>query len=210
MPWPGGGSPPGRPRPQTRSACPQNPTAREAPGDPQPRAVRLTPGDLGGSTTLESRRGLETESILVCRWPSDSPGFSGCTWDVAGAWRVSTWAVQILQLAGGERRMAPDGLGGAALEGACDVHPVGGFEEDDLGSQRVAVEPAAGGGDRDGFAIAVHGGGHGPGPGTSREGQRVGGLDEADLPAAGRRRHFDRGEGRLDMDAYGAGGRRLA
>src|ERR1039457_6656359 len=66
------------------------------------------------------------------------------TSDVAGAWRVSRWAVQILQLVPGERWMAPDGLGDAALEGARDVHPVRGFEEDDLGSQGAVVEPAAG------------------------------------------------------------------
>src|ERR1022692_5100384 len=129
MPRPGGACPRCRLRPHTRSACPQNATAREAPG-------------------VVSR--AEFMSIFDVLAPGGE--FSGCTWDVAGAWRVSTWAVQILQLAGGERRMAPDGVGGAALEGACDVHPVRGFEEDDLGSQGVAVEPAAGGGDRDGFA----------------------------------------------------------
>jgi hypothetical protein len=51
--------------------------------------------------------------------------------------------------------MAPYSLGGAAPEGACDVHPVRGFEEDDLGSQGVLARPAAGGGERDGYQ-AVH------------------------------------------------------
>src|ERR1035438_4410367 len=43
------------------------------------------------------------------------------TSDVADAWRISAWAVQILQLVPGERWMAPDRVGGAAPEGAYDA-----------------------------------------------------------------------------------------
>src|SRR5690348_16286913 len=64
-------------------------------------------------------------------------------------------AMQVLELAGGERRMTPHGLGGAPGEGAGDVHPVRGLQEDDLDSHPLAVEPAAGGGHRDGFAVAI-------------------------------------------------------
>ena len=102
--------------------------------------------------------------------------------------------MQLLELAGGERRMTPHGLGGAPGEGAGDVHPVRGLQEDDLGSHPLAVEPAAGGGHRDGFAVAVGVVRNGPGSGADRKGQRVGGLDEADLPAAVPRRYLDRGQ----------------
>jgi hypothetical protein len=40
-------------------------------------------------------------------------------------------AMQVLELAGGERWMAPHGLGGVPGEGAGDIHPVRGFQEDD-------------------------------------------------------------------------------
>ncbi len=102
--------------------------------------------------------------------------------------------------------MAPYGLGGAAGEGAGDVHPVRSFQEDDLGSQGVVVEPAAGGGHRDGGAGAVGVVRDGPGPGGDGNGQRVGRLDEADLPAAGLRCDLDGGQGRLDLSGCRAGG----
>ena len=35
--------------------------------------------------------------------------------------------------------MTPDGPGGATGQGAGDVHPVGGFQEDDLGSHPLVV-----------------------------------------------------------------------
>src|SRR5579859_778194 len=100
-------------------------------------------------------------------------------------------AVQILEPAGTHRRMAPHGFGGAAGQGAGDVHPVRGFEKDDLGSHPLAVEPAAGGGDRDGVAVAVGVVTDGPASAADGKGQRVAGLDEADLPAACPRRHLD-------------------
>src|SRR5277367_3977708 len=98
--------------------------------------------------------------------------------------------MQVLELARGERWVAPHGLGAASGEGAGDVHPVRGFQEDDLGSQGVAVEPATGGGHRDGFAVAVGVVGDGPDSGADGKGQRVRRLDEADLPAAGPRRYL--------------------
>jgi hypothetical protein len=52
--------------------------------------------------------------------------------------------VQVLELAWRQRRMAPDGLGGASGQGARDVHPVLGFQEDDLGSSVSRAIASAG------------------------------------------------------------------
>src|SRR5580693_4774685 len=82
-------------------------------------------------------------------------------------------AAQFLELAAAERRMAPDGVGGASGQGAGDVHPVRGFQEDDLDSQGLVVEPAAGGGHGDGVAVAVGVVRDGPASSADGKGQYV-------------------------------------
>ena len=69
--------------------------------------------------------------------------------------------------------MAPDGIGGATGQVAGDVHPVWGFQEDDLGSQGSAVEPAAGGGHRDGVAEPVGAGAWTVSQPTDRRGDTI-------------------------------------
>jgi len=151
------------------------------------------------STTIEDRAGLSKTFLMLSRSAGSSRPNVKRGARLAGA-------VQVLEHAGAERRMAPHGLGGASGQRAGDVHPVRGLQEDDLGSQGAAVEPAAGGSHRDGFAVTVGVLGDGPGAGADGEGQRVGRLDEADLPAAGPWRRLDRGQEGLNLRPRGAGG----
>ena len=58
-------------------------------------------------------------------------------------WRRSGGGVEVAELAADDGREAPGGLGGAAVEGALDIHPVRGLQEDDLGPESGVIEPAA-------------------------------------------------------------------